>query len=334
MKKKTREIQRSVIQLLESGKIYREIRERCLVSNCYIHSIKKTFLPDLQVNKGGRPRSLSQKDISAIVRNITSGKVTTASEVAKSFDRPVSRQTVARALRSSGLKAIARVKKPALSVKNSKARLEFALKHKNWTLDDWKRVVWSDETKINRLGSDGKRWCWKINGKDLQNHQVQQTAKFGGGSLMFWGCMTYQGVGYAARIDGRVNGELYRGILQKELIQTIEHYDLNPDFVIFQQDNAPCHKAKDTMKWFEEQEIAVMDWPPQSPDLNPIEHLWVHVKKELGKYPEAPKGIHELWTRIEEVWVKVPIENCQRLIESMPRRVRAVIKAKGCYTKY
>ena len=108
-------------------------------------------------------------------------------------------------------------------------------------------------------------------GKDFQNHQVQQTTKFGGGYLRFWGCMTYQGAGYAARLDGRVNGELYRSILQEHLMRTMEKYDLNPDQTIFQQDNAPCHKAKKTIKWFEEQEIAVMDWPPQSPDLNPIQ---------------------------------------------------------------
>ena len=77
-----------------------------------------------------------------------------------------------------------------------------------------------------------------------------------------------------------------------------------------------------------------MDWPAQSPDLNPIEHLWVHLKRKLAAYPEPPKGIIELWERAQVEWDEIGREVCQNLIESMPRRVEAVIEAKGGYTKY
>ena len=72
----------------------------------------------------------------------------------------------------------------------------------------------------------------------------------------------------------------------------------------------------------------------QSPDLNLIEHLWVHLKKRLREYPTPPKGVHELWERVAEEWDQITPETCQKLIESMPRRVQAVIKAKGGHTKY
>ena len=75
-------------------------------------------------------------------------------------------------------------------------------------------------------------------------------------------------------------------------------------------------------------------WPAQSPDLNPIEHLWDYIKKKLGEYEQPPKGMLELWERIQEEWNKIPKEVCQNLIESMPRRVADVIKAKGGNTKY
>ena len=75
-------------------------------------------------------------------------------------------------------------KKPLLSEKHWQACLDFALAHQYWTMEDWKRVVWSDETKINHLGSDGRKWVWKKSGEGLSDWLVQGTQKFGSGSLM------------------------------------------------------------------------------------------------------------------------------------------------------
>ena len=68
--------------------------------------------------------------------------------------------------------------------------------------------------------------------------------------------------------------------------------------------------------------------------MNPIEHLWNHLKRKLGEYEVPPIGILELWERVEEEWNKISAEVCQNLIESMPRRAAAVVKAKGGYTMY
>ena len=75
--------------------------------------------------------------------------------------------------------------------------------------------------------------------------------------------------------------------------------------------------------------ITLLDWPSQSPDLHPIEHLWDQAKNRLKEYPTPPKGVWQIWERVEEVWNNIPPEMCQNLIESMPRRLEAVIKAKG-----
>jgi hypothetical protein len=107
--------------------------------------------------------------------------------------------------------------KPFLSRMHRRARMDFALTHQHWTLEDWKKVVWSDETKINRLWSDGRKWVWKKAGEDLSDRLVQGTAKFGEGSVMVLGCMLWDGAEYACKIDGSMDGELHCKILEEDL---------------------------------------------------------------------------------------------------------------------
>ena len=79
---------------------------------------------------------------------------------------------------------VVKKKRPKLSPRHKKARLEFAERHQEWTIEDWKKVIWSDETKINRLGSDGRKYTWKEKGEGLSDRLVEGTIKFGGGNLM------------------------------------------------------------------------------------------------------------------------------------------------------
>src|SRR6266487_641611 len=233
-------------------------------------------------------------------------------------ESPLSAQTVCNGLKDTGLKAVVKKKRPFLSKKHRKERMDFALAHQYWTVEDWKKVVWSDETKINRLGSDGRKWVWKKPGEDLSNRLVQGTVKFGGGSLMVWGCMLWDGVGYACKIDGRMDGDLYVKILEEDLQASISDYGKSAGDVIFQQDNDSKHTCQKAQDWFEDHDFKVLLWPAQSPDLNPIEHLWDHLKRKLGEYEVAPSGMLELWERVVEEWNKIDAKACQNLIESKP----------------
>ncbi len=103
----------------------------------------------------------------------------------------------------------------------------------------------------------------------------------------------------------------------------------------FQQDNAPCHKAQIISDWFLEHdnEFTLLKWPPQSPDLNPIEHLWDVVEREIHIMDVQPTNLQKLCDAIMSIWSKISEECFQHLVESMPRRIKAVLKAKGDTTR-
>ena len=149
---------------------------------------------------------------------------------------------------------------------------------------------------------------------------------------MVWGCMTWVGVGKLAKVDGRMDSAQYCAILASSLTPTMDALGLLPGFpprdqLVSQQDNDPKHVSRRTTDWLQGAGISPMVWPAQSPDLNPIEHLWQHLKARIRDYPEPARSVHEMWDRAAKEWSLITVATCQKLIESMPRRVAAVIKA-------
>jgi len=94
--------------------------------------------------------------------------------------------------------------------------------------------VWSDETKINRFRSDGKDQVWIDKENRQDSRRIKQIVKFRGGNLMIWSCMRWEGVGYATRIEGKMNAQLYTDILGDELLKSLEWFNQNEEDVYFQ----------------------------------------------------------------------------------------------------
>jgi hypothetical protein len=327
-----------VLSLLSSGLSTRAVASQTGVSKSKVALIHKEMGPNKENVPAGHPSKLSPTDKRAISIQINTGKAENAVQVTQNINtilpQPVCVQTIRNALKQDDFVAVVKKKKPYLSKAHRKARLAFALKYKEWTIEDWKRVIWSDETKINRFGSDGKKYVWKKRGQPLLEREVAPTVKYGGGNIMVWGCMGWNGVGVMVEVEGRMDAKQYVKILEEGLLESIQNSGVSPADVIFQQDNDPKHTSKLATKFLQDQGINVLDWPAQSPDLNPIEHLWECLKQMMNSYGHPPSGVFELWDRAAEKWGEITQEQCQTLIESMPSRLEAVIRAKGGNTKY
>lgn len=149
--------------------------------------------------------------------------------------------------------------------------------------------------------------------------------------IMVWGCMSAKGLGTLKFIEGTVNAEKYQEILHTALLPSIPKLYSNEDFV-FQQDGASCHTAKSTKKWFGDNNIKVLSHPSSSPDLNPIETLWHKMKQHLRNNPQ--RTIPQLRAKLQEIWDNFSPNMCEDIVDIMPARIQAVVKAKGDVTSY
>ena len=131
-----------------------------------------------------------------------------------------------------------------------------------------------------------------------------------------------------------MDAALYVQIMKKELLDSIKYYELDQEEVIFQQDNDPKHTSKLAMDALEELNLNVLEWPSQSPDLNPTEHYWGHVARELKRRTGLITNKDDLWEELQKILVEPNRDLCRKLIGTMPRRIIDVIKAKGGYTKW
>ena len=320
--------------MCDKGLSLRQIAEKCVVSHTMVARIRKKNVSAAISSQNGRPQLISDRAAREVAHCIRSDSYETPKIATQEIEISASEWTIRRSLRRIGLRAKEEENESALSNKNIKLRKQFVDTYEEWTTKDWKRVIWSDETKINRFKFDARSWYWTSSENNDQPGGIKQTMKFGSGSIMCWNCFTHRGVGPLVRIEGIIREKHYLTILKNNLPSVVNSIGYNEREIVFQQDGDPKHTAKIIKTWLENQNFSVMKWPAQSPDMNPIENLWSILKRRLEKYNNLPSNVHELWERTQQEWYNIEPQIIKNLIDSMPRRLKALKRSKGKWTKY
>jgi len=189
-------------------------------------------------------------------------------------------RTIRRRLFDAGLKSYSPAKKPALSAKNIKDRLAFCNKYRQWTADQWKRVMLSDERTISQFYAFARhvrrppkqRFC---------SRYIVPTVK-NAAKLMVWGAISAKGIGglWFMPEGTTINAAVYLGILKEKLPRFLTIHDCDT----FQHDGAPCLQAKVVKNWLAQNHVQLLaPWPGNSSDLKPIENCWMMLKRKVAE---------------------------------------------------
>ncbi|KAK3556582.1 hypothetical protein QTP70_010776 [Hemibagrus guttatus] len=142
--------------------------------------------------------------------------------------------------------------------------------------------------------------------------------------------ITRTGPGRLIRVKERMNGAIYGEILSKNLLPSARALKMKRGWV-FQHDNDPKHTVRATKELLRKKHFKVLEWPSQSPDLNPIENLWRELKIRVAQ--RQPQNITALEEICMEEWAKLPATVCTNLVATYRKRLTSVIANKGYITK-
>lgn len=274
------------------------------LSTVYRTVARHRMQPDFYAKSArpGRPKKMSKHDVKFAVRKIDACVAADATDLQRQFFPSLSPRTVRRHLSDAGLPGRIRRKVPFINPKQRQDRVRWADTFYDWPKQFWEQVVFSDESKFLLIGSDGRRWCRRRTGDALDPRFTKKEVKHGGGSIMVWGCITSKGVGRLYRVTGKLDAAGLVEIYREALLGTIADHSLQLSEVVFQQDNDPKHTSEKAWEFLRAHNIDQLPWPPSSPDLNIIEHVWDHLDKLIRSRQAKPANLEDLWTALEEEW--------------------------------
>ncbi len=298
--------------------IAKQLGEKVTTVGAIIHKWKKHKIT-VNVPRTGAPCNISPRGVSMIMRTVRNQPRTTREDLVndlKAAGTIVIKKTIGNTLHHEGLKSCSTRKVPPAQESTCTARL-------NDSEENWVKGLWSNETKIELFGINSARHVWRRNA-DPKN--TIPTVKHGGGNIMLWGCFSAKRTGQLHRIKGTMDGAMYR---QGQGIEPARALKMGRGLVL-QHNNDPKHTAKATKEWLKKNYTKVLEWPNQSPDLNPIENLWRELKVRVAK--RQPQNLHDLICKEEQD--KIAPEMCANLVANYKKLLTSVIANKCFATKY
>uniref|UniRef100_A0A3B5QEL9 Transposase Tc1-like domain-containing protein n=1 Tax=Xiphophorus maculatus TaxID=8083 RepID=A0A3B5QEL9_XIPMA len=200
----------------------------------------------VKAKRTGRPRKTSKRQDKQLKAICLENRKSTTKQMKHKWEEVgvnVCDRTVRNRLKEMGFQYRKAKRKPALTPKHKRTRLQWAKERQSWTVDDWMKVVFSDESRICiGQGDDAVTFVWCHSSEIYEEACLKKTTKFPQ-SLMIWGCMSGKGTGEMTVVNSSINAQVYIDILDSFLIPSIEQM-FGDDEIIFQDDNASCHRAK------------------------------------------------------------------------------------------
>lgn len=313
------------IGMLQCGKSQSFVANVLNVSRKSVRRWYACFLRDGAVvrrKSTGRPQKTTQRSNNLLRLLAISNRFASCPLLLRLWGEHVSLFTIRRRLGTFGFKQYRSPLKPFLSPDNRIRRYQWAQNHVFWPINRFFKVVWSDESRFRLLVNDGRVKVWRTRGEDrYRNDLVVRMTQAGGGSVHVWGAIWHDGRSQLQILRQTVNGERYCQIIQTFLD---EGRVPNGDWTL-QHDNAPAHQSRLVKDFLTNSQVQVMPWPSRSPDLNPIGR-----RARLRN----PINLNQLTDFLVQEWERIPQCYLMSLVESMRRRITAVIQSNGGTTKY
>lgn len=333
----TNEERRAIIKMKESGKTYRELAVFWNKTPAAIYKIIRAFKEVGRISIGarsGRPK-VTDKRTDLRIRTISESDPHLSvpkirAKLIKEGKRVPTDQTIRRRLHAIGMHGRVARKLPYMSKANIKKRMQFYCRHVLKPPEFWNRILWTDESMIRLTHSHGRMFVWRAKGEMLSYKCAKPTLKSIQRGVMVWGCISCYGIGKIVLLEGKVNSDVYLNLL-KDVIIPEGNRLIGNDFIL-QQDNAPIHKAKKVMEHLNNNNIELLEWPPQSPDLSPIENVWAWLKMKISE--KCPRNINELKSSIAETWLTFTVEDCRKYTLSLPDRISMMSQRNGQHCGY
>jgi transposase len=246
--------------------------------------------------RSGRPPITDENTNITIVVHALVEKFTVPQLIEKELDLDVSPRTIRRRLDEAGLFGRVARKGPPLTAEHQQQRLSFAQGYHHMTVEDWKLVVFSDETHIH-LGQRGQIWVQRPVGTAYDAEYIRPKTAHPP-RISIWGMFTSRGVGDIHLFQENLDAKLMNHILNQHLIQSCNRVFSETEHWKFLWDNDPKHTSNKIKTWMHNHGVLLLEFPPYSPDLNPIENLWKNLKDRVGQ--RYARNIEDLQTYIEE----------------------------------
>lgn len=327
-----------IIHHFNLGKSLRQIGQIVNRSHTTVQCVIKRYIESHslknKVKISGR-KIFSDREERWMIRQVKKNPMISAPKLAvlaeQHTKKNVHPETIRRVLRRNNLHGRTARNKPHVNKINRRKRLNFASELECKDFEFWSTVIFADESKFNLFGSDGKVTVWREQNTEMKPANLRPTVKHGGGSVTVWGCMAAGGVGNLVFIDETMDQNVYLGILKGNLNVSAQKLGLRENFKYY-QDNDPKHKAWRVRMWLLFNCPKVLETPPQSPDLNVIENLWHYLDRAVRKHNISNK--QDLKNVLQEEWDKISTNYCQKLVRSIPNRLREVKLNRGYPTRY